>query len=323
MKPNNNLPAEFSPFLIRLISVGFLFVLSACQYEDHSKFSSANSNLTQHTVMSDGHPITVWSKANSTSQEAILLVHGRTWSALPDFDLQVEGEELSLMDGLVEKGYTVYAIDGRGYGATPRDSTGWLTPDRAAKDIVNVLNWMIIQNEWSTKPHLFGWSMGSTMSQLVAQRDPAIISSLTLFGYWRDSDQIFPEETEIPEPSRTPTTAKSAASDFIVPGSISKKAIDAYVKAALSSDPIRVDLNRFDQFNELDPAKVLVPTLILQGEFDPIGPTEIQTKLFTRLGTAHKQWVVIKGGDHAAFMESPRSNFIHALVNFIESVNLQ
>lgn len=302
-----------------IIMVGFLFTSFGCT----NKFDGNSEAPTRYSVLADGHPMAVWGKSAPNATQAILLVHGRTWSALPDFDLQVEGEDLSLMDGLVENGFAVYAIDGRGYGETPRDSSGWFTPDRATKDIAIVLEWISNNNGYSTKPHLFGWSMGSTMSQLTAQRHPELISSLTLFGYWKDSDLVFPEEIEIGLPSKAPTSAESAASDFITPGSISQKAIDGFVNAALQADPIRVDLNRYDQFNELDPAKVTIPTLILQGEFDPIGPTDVQAKLFPRLGTAHKQWIVIEGGDHAAFLETPRDYFIQSLVNFLKGIPLQ
>ena len=128
--------------------------------------------LKQHTVDVDRHPIAVWEKSANDATEAILLVHGRTWSALPDFDLQVEGENLSLMDGLVEAGYAVFAVDLRGYGATPRDETGWNTPDRAAKDLAGVLSWIDSHNGWRIKPHLFGWSFGSTHSQLFSTKTP-------------------------------------------------------------------------------------------------------------------------------------------------------
>ena len=56
------------------------------------------AELIRHSVSADGHPIAVWEKAAEGASQAILLVHGRTWSALPDFDLTVEGENLSLMD---------------------------------------------------------------------------------------------------------------------------------------------------------------------------------------------------------------------------------
>lgn len=83
--------------------------------------ASEEAPLQRRTVIADGHPIAVWGKSARGATEAILLVHGRTWSALPDFDLQVEGEALFLMDGLVSEGYAVFAVDLRGYGETPRD----------------------------------------------------------------------------------------------------------------------------------------------------------------------------------------------------------
>ncbi len=78
----------------------------------------------------------VWQKEADNAKGIILFVHDRTWSSIPDFDLQVEGEDLSLMDGMLNQGYTCYAIDLRGYGETPRDSTEWNTPNKAARDII-------------------------------------------------------------------------------------------------------------------------------------------------------------------------------------------
>lgn len=279
-----------------------------------------DSELIKHSISVDGHPMALWEKSAKNASVAILLVHGRTWSALPDFDLQVEGEDLSLMDGLVEAGYAVYAIDLRGYGDTPRDETGWNTPDRTSRDLAITLAWIGKQQHLTMKPHLFGWSMGSTLSQLVAQRHPELISSLTLFGYWYDSDQVIPPDKEGIQLQNIINTPEAAASDFIIPGSISQKAIDTYVEMALAADPVKVDWKNLDQYNTLDPAKVISPCLIIQGEFDPIGPTGKQIKLYTRLGTSHKQWVTVPGGDHAAFMESPRSYFIYALVSFLKGV---
>jgi len=278
---------------------------------------------TRHTIDADGHPIALWEKSADNAEEAILLVHGLTWSAVPDFDLQVDGEELSLMDGLRRKGYAVYAIDLRGYGRTPRDDSGWLTPNRTVKDLKMTLEWIARQGEWTKKPHLFGWSLGSTRSQLLAQRHPDLISSLVLFGYPFDDDSVFPADEDGIEPIRKINTAKAAASDFITPGSISENAIDAYVKLALAFDPVKVDLRNWDHYNELDPKKVTTPTLILQGEHDPIAPTEHQQKLYTRLNTGHKQWIMVPGGDHAAFMETPRDYFIHALVSFLQGIDQQ
>jgi len=300
-----------------LFSFLLLIITGSCGNKEQNN----NTTLIKHAVLVDGHYMVLWEKSAIDASEAILLVHGRTWSALPDFDLQVAGEELSLMDGLVAAGYAVYAIDMRGYGETPRDETEWLTPDRAAKDLAIVVKWISEQKEWKIKPHLFGWSMGSTNTQLMAQRHPELISSLILFGYWFDNDQVIPADTvEIPL-KKLVNTATAAASDFIIPGSISQKAIDTYVAMALKADPIKMDWKNLDEYNELDPAKVITPTLILQGEHDPIAPTDRQAMLYTRLGTAHKQWITVPGGDHAAFMETPRAYFIHSLVSFLKAIS--
>ena len=283
---------------------------------------AGQAELQRHTVTADGHPIALWEKSADDARQAVLLVHGRTWSALPDFDLQVDGEDLSLMDGLVAEGYAVFAVDLRGYGETPRDDTGWLTPNRAADDVAAVVNWIAERDDWAAKPHIFGWSMGSTISQLMVQRHPGKVASLTLFGYWRDIDSVLPADEPGIGPKREANTAENAASDFIAPGSISQNAIDTYVAAALEADPVRVDIRGIDQYNALDGSKIDVPTLVIAGEFDPLAPAGNQAKLFLSIGTGHKQYVSVPGGDHAAFLEKPRAYFIRELVAFFESAGL-
>ena len=170
------------------------------------------------------------------------------------------------------------------------------------------------------QPHLFGWSRGSTIVQLMAQRHPGLISSLTLFGYWRDPGVDFPADDAGLKPLYAQNTAEAAASDFITPGSISSKAIETYVRVALAADPIMVDLKNDDQYNVMDGSKINVPTLIIRGQHDPIAPPEYQSSLYMQLATGHKQWVTVPGGDHAAFMETPRDYFIQELVGFLQGV---
>jgi pimeloyl-ACP methyl ester carboxylesterase len=264
----------------------------------------------------DGHPLAVWEKSPASPRGTVVLIHGRTWSSLPDFDLQVPGEELSLMDGLVAEGFSAYAVDLKGYGSTPRDETGWLTPDRAARDMVEILRW--VAERTGEPPALFGWSYGSMVGQLTAQRAGELMSALILFGYPVGPDMDFSGGGPDPdEPPRIPNTAAAAASDFLIPGTISERAIDEYVRHSLAADPVRVDWRDLAGWSELDPSKVLVPTLLIQGEKDPFAPTERQAAFFSRLGTADRTWVTIAGGDHAAHLETPRPNFIHAMVSFL------
>lgn len=310
----------------KLILILLLISTFACQTESHKvenleeTATITESPLVKHTVLSDGHPMSLWEKSSSNAKGAILFIHGRTWSSLPNFDLQVEGEELSFMEAMVAQGYAAYALDLRGYGETPRDSTEWLSPNKAARDILNVLKWISAENN-EVQVHLFGYSMGSTSSLLAAQKDPTTIASVTVFGYWQDLDVQIPTGGSDIQLKKVVNTTEAAASDFITPGSISQTAIDAYVRMALEHDPIKVDWRNIHQFNDIDPSLITTPVLVLQGELDPIAPTDRQQKLFTRLKTADKSWVVISGGDHAAFLEKPREHLINTFTSFIARFN--
>jgi alpha-beta hydrolase superfamily lysophospholipase len=70
----------------------------------------------------------------------------------------------------------------------------------------------------------------------------------------------------------------------------------------------------------LSPDSIGVPTLILQGELDPIVPTATQERLFQGLGTAHKEWVVLPGCDHTAHSERCRERFESAFLRFVREV---
>ena len=281
------------------------------------------AELKHHKVDSSGHLLSVWEKSSTQANATILLLHGRTYSSLPDFDLQTAEENLSMMDALVERGFRVFALDARGYGTTERDTSGWLTPDQAAQDAATTIQW--ITNQTGNKPHLYGWSYGSMVAQLVAQRNPGSVRSIMLFGYpFNPERHVVAEDFVYPdEPSVKQNTKQHAASDFTVVGAISKSGITAYVKAALKADPIRVDFRALHQWAELDPTKVTVPTLLIQGEFDTIAPDEIQYQLFSNLGTSHKWWVVLAGGGHAALLETPRFEMFDSMTTFASQLSTQ
>lgn len=282
----------------------------------YAQASFAQDMAVKEIIDADGHPMALWSKEVAEPKGYILLHHGRTWSSLPDFDLQVEGEEKSLMDGFNEMGYSVWALDARGYGATPRDDTGWNSPNRAAKDISIILEWLYHKN--GEKTHLWGWSMGSMLGQLAAQQYPKHIESLTLFGYPLVLGFQYPEDIQTGEPARAINTAQAAASDFIVENSISQKAIDEYVRHSLAADPVRADWNYQHQYNQLDASLVTMPVLLLQGEFDPLAHTDMHGDAFSQFVNSDKQWIILKGGDHAALLETPRNKLIASSIGFIE-----
>jgi len=279
-------------------------------------------SLTKNMVMSNGHAMALWHKQpNKMVDESkqIILLHGRTWSSLPDFDLQVEGEKLSLMDNLVELGFSVWALDARGYGETKRDASGWNTPNKAAQDAANIVKW--VTEKTKQQPIVFGWSYGSMVTQLMVQKYPNIAKSVILYGFPIDPEAKVIVPNLPKKPAKAINTAKNAASDFIVPGSISQKAIDKYVLESLKADPYRADWNELQQWNQLDATKVNAPVLLLQGEHDPLAKSESHARFFVKLPNANKQWVVLAGGDHAALLEVTKDRLVHSVNDFVEWLN--
>ena len=280
-------------------------------------------SLVEHEVtMSDGHPLTLYSRIATEPKTSILLIHGRTWSALPDFDLISPKEDLSMMKALAKQGMAVYAIDLRGYGKSARDKSGWNTPNRSSEDIANVLDYINKQHPNLNGTSVFGWSNGSLVAMLTAQLYPEKVKTLTLYGFPLDTEYSINKDNSSKPPARKPTNAKAAAEDFIIPGTISDHAIDAYVKAAVAADPIRMDWHQLSQWNQLDASKVKVPTLLLQAERDPYVNWEADALLFRKLATKDKQWVVLSNADHAALLESARFKLYQSVVSFIEWTEL-
>jgi len=282
-------------------------------------FSSSASELKNNVVDSNGHPLTLWNKqpiGEYEKSKQILLLHGRTWSSLPDFDLQVKGEQLSLMDNLVSLGFNVWALDARGYGATPRDNTGWNNPNKAADDVANVVKW--ITEKTAVKPVVFGWSYGSMVAQLMVQQNSELAKAVVLYGFPIDPEESIKAPKMPKEAPKTINTAENAASDFITPGTISQKAIDTYVIESLKADPYRADWNQLEQWNQLDAQQITIPLLLLQAEFDPLAKSESHARFFVRLPNANKQWVVLANSDHAALLETAKDRLTHSVNDFVE-----
>jgi pimeloyl-ACP methyl ester carboxylesterase len=205
----------------------------------------------------------------------------------------------------------------RGYGETPRDATGWLTPKRAAADTLNVLAWIAAQHPSLPKPALVGWSRGAASSMLAAQSAPARLSALVLFGFAFDPDSTFADGTYPDKPPMARNTAAAAASDFVSPHVTPRAVVDAFVAQALRSDPINADVKNDGEFAALSPQKLTVPTLVLYGERDINAPSPDAAKFFGRIAATDKQMVQLPGADHAAQLEDTHDAWIAAVVNFI------
>jgi pimeloyl-ACP methyl ester carboxylesterase len=279
--------------------------------------ASQAASLQRHTVTVEGHAIAVHSKRPARPRAAVLLIHGRTWSGLPDFDLQVAGEQVSLMDALVAADVAAYAVDLRGYGATPRDATGFLTPTRAVADVAEVLRFVATDAGAPGKPFLFGWSLGALVSALTVQTRPELAAGVVLYGY---PCRAGPPSAATPDPERprrAANTAESARSDFITPNSVSQAVVDGFVAAALKADPVRADWRSGGEWDQIAFDRLRVPVLVIHGEHDPVTDRGCMAGRFAALQAIDRRWQIVAGADHAAHLERSGGRFIAAVVDFL------
>jgi pimeloyl-ACP methyl ester carboxylesterase len=277
----------------------------------------------------DGHPIRVWRKG-PVGGKPIVLLHGRTWSARPVWDLQIGGRDgaselgTSTMDLLAAKGYRSWAPDFRGMGGTARDAQGWTTPDTTVADMKAVLD--MLKAEGIEKPPLIGWSQGALIAQMVAQEFPGSISHVALYASIYDPDQIYPPPTAgAPgllgeQPPHVDNTMEGAMEDWTVPGIIDDEAAQAFGDVAMVWDARKVSWNALEEFNTCDPSKVTIPTLVIHGEKDIYTSMDKQAALFTGIANGNKAWRVVPGCDHPVHLyPKQRQQWLDTCLSFFES----
>ncbi|MBB4656766.1 pimeloyl-ACP methyl ester carboxylesterase [Xanthomonas sp. F14] len=304
------------PMLLRTVCLLLLLTVSGLQARPHP---GPGTELAQVRT-DDGQTLAVWSRVPAQPRGTILLVHGRTWSALPNFDLQVADEPRdarSVLAALAQAGYAAYAVDLRGYGGSARDRSGWNTPARAVADVDAVLSWVAHQHPQLPPPALLGYSNGARVALLIAQQHPQAVSALVLYGFPDDVDAA-PDTTPAPaQPLRARTTAAAAGEDFITANAAPPSVRAAYVAQAVSADPVRTDWRAMEQFAFQPEQVTTLPVLLLRGVDDPIATQADNAHLYARLRSEDRSWVTLPHADHVAHVEDTHAAWVDAVVSFL------
>ncbi|MBB6336281.1 pimeloyl-ACP methyl ester carboxylesterase [Xanthomonas arboricola] len=305
------------PMLLRTVCLLLLLLTaSGLQAQPHP---GPGTQLAQVRT-DDGQTLAVWSRVPAQPRGTILLVHGRTWSALPNFDLQVADEPRdarSVLAALAQAGYAAYAVDLRGYGGSARDRSGWNTPARAVADVDAVLSWVAHQHPQLPPPALLGYSNGARVALLIAQQHPQAVSALVLYGFPDDVDAA-PDTTPAPaQPLRARTTAAAAGEDFITANAAPPSVRAAYVAQAVSADPVRTDWRAMEQFAFQPEQVTTLPVLLLRGVDDPIATQADNAHLYARLRSEDRSWVTLPHADHVAHFEDTHAAWVDAVVSFL------
>ena len=296
-------------------AMAFLAATSWCSFA-HANILVKPERLT---VSVAGHPLAVWSRRPPRPQGVVVLVHGRTWSARTALDFEPHTGSRSLLKNFATAGFATYAMDLRGYGETPRDSQGWLSPTQSAEDVEAVVRFAAKRHPTLPAPVLLGWSRGSKIAALTATRANQRLSALILYAYTLDPTAPPLNGPVSGKPLAASNTPEAARSDFVSPEVANPRLIQDFVDVALATDPTRVDVCCDAEFLAIRPEAIVVPTLLIQGARDPGVKPTVASAFFAQLGSTDRRWILVGRADHAAHLEDTSLEVSSAMVDFIHA----
>lgn len=197
------------------------------------------------------------------------------------------------------------AFDQRGYGASD-PLRGANSLSRMADDTAALCAALGI-----SRAYVVGLSMGGEVAQALALRHPALVAGLVLAG-----TGLLAAPPEV-APTLTPDLLRQFLAAGFGPAFRQRQ---PELAARLLDEHLSTDLETlrrisFDDFPQIDPARITAPTLAIAGEHDPFRPPAAVRQLAERIPGA--ALFELPGAGHYLNIEAPEA-FSAALVGFIE-----
>jgi pimeloyl-ACP methyl ester carboxylesterase len=280
----------------------------------------------------------------------LLFVHGATYPASTAFDLALGGQ--SWMDYIASRGFDVYLLDLRGYGRSTRPKEMADKPeandpivrgDVAVKDIGSVVDF-ILKRRNIPRLNLLGWSWGTTLMATYTTGHAEKVERLLLYApVWIRQTPSLVQTGPGPLGAYRTVTREMAKQRWYAGVPEDKKAalipagwFDSWADTTWSTDPEGAKANPpiirapngvvadgLDFFGAgkpyYDPAKITVPTLLVDAEWDRDAPPYMAQTLFPLLvNSPDKRYVELAEGTHTIMMERNRLKLFEAVQAFLE-----
>jgi pimeloyl-ACP methyl ester carboxylesterase len=283
-------------------------------------------------------------------ERTVLFVHGSTYPAHTAFDLALGG--MSWMDYIAAHGYDVYLLDLRGYGKStrpkemsekPEANPAIVRGDAALRDIGAVVDF-IRARRGIARLDLLGWSWGTVLMATYTTRNADKVERLLLYapGWIRTTPSLV-QAGPGPIPAYRTVRREQALARWLTGVPEDKKAalipdgwFDAWADATWATDPVGAAMtppvlrapngtvqDTADYWSAgkpyYDPAKITVPTLLVQAEWDQDTPPYMAQTLFPLLKNApDKRYVLLAEGTHTIMMERNRLKLFEAVQAFLD-----
>lgn len=280
----------------------------------------------------------------------LIFVHGSTYPAETAFDLELDGK--SWMDYIAEHGYDVYLLDLPGYGKSTRPKEMSEAPDKhpaltrgdkAVSAISNVVDFVLKRRNLE-RVDLLGWSWGTTLMSTYTTQHPDKVEKLVLYApQWIRKTPSLVQAGPGPIGAYRSVKKDQAKGRWLNGVPEDKKAnlipagwFEQWADATWATDPegakqnppvLRAPNGTVQDSADYwaagkayyDPAKITVPTLLIQAEWDRDTPPYMAQTLFPLLVNAPtKRYVWLAEGTHTIIMEKNRMKLFKAVQDFLD-----
>ena len=283
----------------------------------------------EHYARKDGVRLFLWEKfvGEPRGKPAVLFVHGSSMASQPTFDLAVPGrDDSSAMDWFARRGFACWSVDMEGYGRSDKHRDIPCDVANGADDLAAATAYMR-DARGVRQVMAYGISSGALRAALFAERHPERVARLALDAFvWTGEGAPTLEQrrrklAEFTARNRRPIDRAFVQSIFARdhPGCAEERVVDAFADAILSLDDSMPNGTYVDMCSKLplvDPAKIVVPTLLMRGQYDGIAAFDDLLDFFRRLPNPDKQFAVMPGISHASFQQKNYAIVYHILHAF-------
>ena len=271
----------------------------------------------------------LWRKriVGNASKGVILFIHGSSMAGTPTFDLQIPGKpEYSAMDTFARLGYDTWSLDHEGYGRSDKGRQINFNIANGIEDLEAVIP-EILKLTGQSSIMLYGISSGSLRAAGYAQQYPGHVSRIALDAFvWtgEGSPTLADRRKRIAQwesNNRRPVDKAMISSVFTRdhPGTADPVVVDAFANSILALDSSMPTGTYYDMSVNLpviDPEKMVMPTLIMRGQYDGIAGFQDLLNFFAKIPSPDKQFSVMPGIAHASFQERNVAIVYHVLDGF-------
>jgi pimeloyl-ACP methyl ester carboxylesterase len=285
---------------------------------------------TEHWTRKGDVKLFLWQKpptGGGRQQGTVLFVHGSSMASQPTFDLAVPGRpDSSAMDWFAARGFDTWCMDNEGYGRSDKHRPINCDIPNGADDLEAGSEY-ILKTTGARNLLVYGISSGALKAALFAQRRPERVARLALDAFvWtgEGSPTLAERRKRLPEfqaKNRRPIDRAFVQSIFSRdhPGCADEATISAFAESICALDdsvPTGTYVDMCSKLPLVDPAQIVVPTIVMRGQYDGIAGMDDLVEFFKRLPNPDKQFTVMAGISHASFQQKNYLSVYHILHSF-------